>query len=57
MASQLVKQFAIYSAYVVLRETLDCFLISHEIGVDPKLKHRPEELFLSKTLPTQYESI
>ena len=55
MASQLVEQAAIYSASAVLRATLDCFLLSHEIMVDPRLKHPPEVLFLSETLPTQFE--
>ena len=45
------EHVAIYSAPVVLRETLDYFLLSHEIMADPKLKHPPEVLFLSDTLP------
>ena len=57
MASQLVKQAAIYYAYVVLRETLDYFMLSHEIMADPRLRHPPEVLFLSETLPTQSESV
>ena len=52
MASQLVEQATIYFSFGVLRETLDCFLLSHEIMAYPILKHPPKVLFLSKTLPT-----
>jgi hypothetical protein len=45
-----------YSASVVLRAMLDCFLLSHEIMVDPKLKHL-EVIFLSETLPAQSASV
>ena len=51
MASQLAEQAAVYSASTVLRETWECFLLSHEIMADPKLKHPPEVLFLFETLP------
>jgi hypothetical protein len=57
MASQLAEHAAMYSAYVVLRAILDCFLLYHEIMVDPRLKQHPEVLFLSETLPTQSESV
>jgi hypothetical protein len=45
--SQLAEHAAIYSSFVVLREILDCFLICHEVMVDPILKQHPEVLFLS----------
>ena len=57
MDSQLVEKAAIYSTYAVLRATLDCFLLSHEIMADPRLKHHHEVLFLSETLPAQSKSI
>jgi hypothetical protein len=50
IASQLAEHATMYSASVVLREKLDCFLLCHEIMVDPKLKQHPEVLFLSTTL-------
>ena len=46
-----------YYAYVVLRAMLDCFLLCHEIMVDPKLKQQPEVLFLLETLPAQFELV
>ena len=57
MDSQLAKQAAIYSASVVLRATLNCFLLNHEIIADPRQKHPPDVLFLSETLPTQSISV
>jgi hypothetical protein len=57
MASQLAEHAVMYSAYVVLREILDCFLLCHEVMVDPRLKKHLEVLFLLETLPTQSESI
>ena len=57
MASQLAKQDAIYSTSAVLRATLDCFLLSHEIMANPRLKHSPEVLFLSETLSAQFEFV
>ena len=57
MDSQLVKQDGIYSAFAVLRETLDCFLLSHEIMADPRLKQHPEVIFLYATLLAQYEYV
>ena len=36
IASQLVEQAAMYYASAVLRATLDCFLLNHEIIVDPR---------------------
>ena len=36
VASQLAEQDAIYSASVMVRETLDYFLLNHEIMADPK---------------------
>ena len=35
ITSQLVEQATMYSALVVLRETLDCFFLNHEIMADP----------------------
>jgi hypothetical protein len=57
MASQLVEHATMYYASVMLREMFDCFLLFHEIMADPRLKQHPEVLFLSETLPSQYESI
>jgi hypothetical protein len=57
MASQLAEQAAMYYASVVLSAMLDCFLLYHEIMVDPRLKQHPEVLFLSETLPAQSESV
>ena len=51
------EQVAMFSASAMLRETLDCFLFSHELMVDPIQYHPPEVLFLSTTLPTQSESV
>ena len=53
MDSQLEEHNALYSAFLVLGDTLECFLLSHEIMVDPRLKHPPEVLFLLETLPAQ----
>jgi hypothetical protein len=57
MASQLAEHAAIYSASIVLRAILDCYLLYHEVMVDPRLKQHPELLFLSETLPAQSESV
>ena len=57
MASQLAEQVGIYSSSVVLRATLDCFLLSHEIMPDSRLKHTPEVLFLYETLLAQSEFV
>jgi hypothetical protein len=57
MASQLGEHVAMYSASAVLRAILDCFLLCHEVMVDPKLKQHPEVLFLSEALPAQSESV
>ena len=57
MDSQLVKQVAIYYTFAMLRETLDFFLLRHEIMADPRLKHPLEALFLSELCPSQYESV
>jgi hypothetical protein len=51
MASQLAEHVAMYSAFVVLRAILDCFLLCHEVMADPRRKQHPEVLFLSETLP------
>ena len=53
MASQLSRAICYVSAFVVLRETLDCFLLNHELIADPKQNHLPDVLFLSKILPAQ----
>jgi hypothetical protein len=52
MASQLADHAAIYYAFSMLREILDCFLLFHEIMADSRLKKHLEVLFLSETLPT-----
>jgi hypothetical protein len=57
MASQLAEHATMYSAFVVLRAILDCFLLCHEVMADPRLKQHPEVLFLSETLPSQSESV
>jgi hypothetical protein len=66
IASQLAEHVAMYSApehatmysaSVVLRAMLDCFLLCHEIITDPKLKQHLEVLFLSETLPAQSASV
>jgi hypothetical protein len=46
-----------YSASVVLTTMLDFFLLYHEIMVYPKLKQHPEVIFLSETIPSQFESV
>jgi hypothetical protein len=57
MASQLKEHATIYSAFVMMREILDCFLLFHEVMVDPKLKQHHEVLFLLGELPAQSESV
>jgi hypothetical protein len=57
IASQLAEHVAMYSASVVLRAMLDCFLLCHEIMADPKQKQHPKVLFLSETIPAQSESV
>jgi hypothetical protein len=41
-----------YFASAVLSATDFCFLLVQDIIAEPKLKHTPEVLFLSSTLPT-----
>jgi hypothetical protein len=53
----MAEHAAMYYAFIVLRAMLDCFLLYHEIMVDPRLKQHPEVLFLSETLPAQSESV
>ena len=57
MASQLAEQAAIYSALAMLRETLYCFLLNHEIIADPEQNHLPNVLFLSEILLAQSTSV
>jgi hypothetical protein len=57
MASQLVEHVAMYSSSIMLREILDCFMLFHEVMVDPKLKQHLEVFFLSKALLAQSESV
>ena len=57
VAAQLAEQASIYSTSAVLRETLDCFLLNHELIEDPKQKHLPDVLFLPKILPAQSASV
>jgi hypothetical protein len=57
MDSQLAEHVAMYFAYVVLKEILDCFLLCHEVMADPELKQHPEVIFLYEALPTQSESV
>jgi hypothetical protein len=56
MASQLAKLVAMYSTSIELNATEICFMLNHEMTVDPKLKQHPEVLFRSVSLPSQYES-
>jgi hypothetical protein len=55
MASQLAEHATMYYASIVLREILDCFLLCHEVMVDPRPKQHLEVLSLSETLPSQSE--
>jgi hypothetical protein len=57
MASQLAEHDAMYYASIMMREILDCFLLFHEVMVDPRLKKHHEVLFLSKTIPAQSKSV
>jgi hypothetical protein len=57
MDSQLVEHAVMCSSSSVLREILYYLLLFHEIMVDPRLKQHPKVLFLSETLPSQYESV
>ena len=57
MAYNLVEKSAMYSASTVLRETLDCFLLNHELIADLKQKHIPNVLFLSEILLAQFASV
>jgi hypothetical protein len=57
MASQLVEDATMYSVSAVLGEMLDCSILCREVMADPRLKQHPEVIFLSETLPSQYESI
>jgi hypothetical protein len=45
IASQLAEHAAMYSTSAVMRAILDCFLLCHEIMVDPKLKQHLEVFF------------
>ena len=57
MASQLAEQDAIYSSSVVMRKTMECYLLSHNIMADPRVKHPPKVLFISETLPAQSKNV
>jgi hypothetical protein len=57
MASPLVKNDAIYSTSITLREIIYCFLLHNEIMANPRLKQHPEVLFLLETLPSKFESV
>jgi hypothetical protein len=57
MDSQLTEHATMYFASAMLRAILDFFLLCHEVMVDLRLKQHPEVLFLSETLPYQYESV
>ena len=39
-----------YFASAVLQETLNCFLLNHELIVDPKQKHLPNVIFVARVL-------
>jgi hypothetical protein len=52
MVSQLAKHATMNYASAMLREMFDFFLLFHEIMDDPRLKHHPEVLFMSDTLPS-----
>jgi hypothetical protein len=53
IASQLAEHAAMYFSSTVLRAILDCFLLYHEIMVNPKLKQHLKVLFMSAMLPAQ----
>jgi hypothetical protein len=57
IASQLARLASMYSASAKLSATECCFLLNHEIIVDPELKKNPKVLFLSITLPFQSEYV
>jgi hypothetical protein len=57
MASQMEEHVVMYYTSIVIREILDFFLLFHEVMADPRLKKHPEVVFLSETLPAQYESV
>jgi hypothetical protein len=48
---------AIYLAYVVDRETEDCFLLNQDTRLFPRKNAPPLVLFLSSTLPSQSASV
>jgi hypothetical protein len=56
-ASQLVEHATMYFASIVLRAMMNFSLLCHEIMADLRLKQHPEVLFLSETLPDQFESV
>jgi hypothetical protein len=51
MDLELAKYATMYSAFAVLGEILDFFLLCHEVMADPRLKQHLEVVFLSETLP------
>jgi hypothetical protein len=57
IASVQASQAAIHSTYAMLSATDFCFLLSHDIMENLKLKHIQVALLLSSALPTQSESI
>jgi hypothetical protein len=57
MASQLAEHATMYSASVVLGTMLNFSLLSHEVMANLRLKQHIEVIFLSETIPAQYESV
>jgi hypothetical protein len=57
MVSQLAEHATMYSTSAMLGEMLNLSLLFHEVMADLRLKQHLELLFLSKTLPSQYESV
>jgi hypothetical protein len=51
MASQMAEHATMYSASVMLRAILECFLLFHEVIAEPKLKQHLEVFFMSEALP------
>ena len=56
MASQVALVKALYSASVDDKETVGCFLLLHDMTLEPMLKTYPEVDFLSSGFPAQSES-
>ena len=56
MASQVALVKALYSVYVDDKETVGCFLLLHDMTLEPMLKAYQEVDFLSSGFPAQSKS-